>query len=223
MDTPTQSPRRDRGRAYRGVPPEQRRRRRRERLIAAGIRVFGTVGYRDATIRAICREASLTERYFYESFDDRSHLFSAVYEHVAEHVRAEVVAALEHAPADPHSQAYAGLHAYFAILQHAPQMARVMLVEYIGASDKMNERARETATEFGRIVRERLEQGYDPQGIGACNLDLLTSGLIGAISCIGMQWVTGGYRQSLETVVTNAMVFCTALDRQVLSDSQKRL
>jgi AcrR family transcriptional regulator len=34
------------------------------------------------TVRAVCRQAGLTERYFYESFADRDEFVRAVYDHV---------------------------------------------------------------------------------------------------------------------------------------------
>ena len=57
-----------RGRPYAGASREARERARRERIIAAGIELFGTVGYRAATVGAVCETAGLNKRYFYESF-----------------------------------------------------------------------------------------------------------------------------------------------------------
>ena len=44
------------GRPYGGVAPEARAAERRDALIRAGTRVFGTVGFRKATVRAICQD-----------------------------------------------------------------------------------------------------------------------------------------------------------------------
>src|SRR5262245_62037730 len=72
-----------RKRQYGGHSAEERRLARRERLIEAAIRVYGKVGYRTATVKAVCEAAELTERYFYESFASSEALLIAAFETVS--------------------------------------------------------------------------------------------------------------------------------------------
>jgi AcrR family transcriptional regulator len=65
-----------------GVPLEDRQALRRDELIAAGVQLLGEAGGPALTVRAVCREAGLTERYFYESFSDRDEFVRAVYDDV---------------------------------------------------------------------------------------------------------------------------------------------
>ncbi len=65
-----------------GVPLQDRQARRRDDLIAAGIGLLGSPGGPSLTVRAVCRAAELTERYFYESFSDRDEYVAAVYDEV---------------------------------------------------------------------------------------------------------------------------------------------
>jgi AcrR family transcriptional regulator len=65
-----------------GVPLEDRQALRRGELIAAGVQLLGEAGGPVLTVRAVCREAGLTERYFYESFSDRDEFVRAVYDDV---------------------------------------------------------------------------------------------------------------------------------------------
>jgi AcrR family transcriptional regulator len=65
-----------------GVPLEDRQALRRDKLIAAGVQLLGEEGGPALTVRAVCREARLTERYFYESFADRDEFVRAVYDDV---------------------------------------------------------------------------------------------------------------------------------------------
>jgi AcrR family transcriptional regulator len=55
---------------------------RRDKLVAAGIQLLGSATGPSLTVRAVCRESGLTERYFYESFADRDEFVRAVYDHV---------------------------------------------------------------------------------------------------------------------------------------------
>jgi AcrR family transcriptional regulator len=65
-----------------GVPFESRLALRRDTLIAAGVQLLGGDGGPALTVRAVCRKAALTERYFYESFSDRDEFVRAVYDDV---------------------------------------------------------------------------------------------------------------------------------------------
>ncbi|GFG54249.1 TetR family transcriptional regulator [Mycolicibacterium agri] len=65
-----------------GVPLQDRQALRRDELIAAGVQLLGGEGGPALTVRAVCRAAGLTERYFYESFSDRDEFVRAVYDDV---------------------------------------------------------------------------------------------------------------------------------------------
>ena len=55
-------------RQFKGMSLTERKQARREKLIEAGIEAYGTHGFFSVTVKDICNEAKLTERYFYESF-----------------------------------------------------------------------------------------------------------------------------------------------------------
>ncbi|OBA64956.1 TetR family transcriptional regulator [Mycobacterium sp. 1100029.7] len=61
---------------------ESRHALRRDNLIAAGVQLLGSERGPALTVRAVCRKAALTERYFYESFTDRDEFVRAVYDDV---------------------------------------------------------------------------------------------------------------------------------------------
>src|ERR1700676_2886142 len=84
-------------RLYRGVSPSERRAQRRDRLLQAGLEVFGTNGYAASSIRAICAEASLNSRYFYESFSGREELLYHVYTDIVHEIASAVLTATAHA------------------------------------------------------------------------------------------------------------------------------
>src|SRR6202012_5609154 len=65
-----------------GVPLQDRQALRRAELVAAGVQLLGQESGPSVTVRAVCREAGLTERYFYESFADRDEFVRAVYDDV---------------------------------------------------------------------------------------------------------------------------------------------
>jgi len=72
----TSSDKKSSKRTYGGLSETERVNERRERFLEAGLEVFGSLGMRGATVRKLCKEASLTERYFYESFTDTDALYA---------------------------------------------------------------------------------------------------------------------------------------------------
>lgn len=60
-----------------GVPLQDRQALRRDELVSAGVALLGSEGGPALTVRAVCRAAGLTERYFYESFADRDEFVRA--------------------------------------------------------------------------------------------------------------------------------------------------
>src|SRR5258707_5635446 len=63
---------------YGGVSARARVASRRDRLLAAGLELFGTQGYLCTTIDQVCAEAGLTKRDFFESFRSCEELLCAL-------------------------------------------------------------------------------------------------------------------------------------------------
>src|ERR1700761_6064960 len=109
---------------------EDRAAARRAALIETGVELLGTVGAAGVTVRAVCRGAKLTERYFYESFDSRDALLRAVHAQVAEEARQAIVAAVAAAaPRAPERVAHSAVAAFTAFLEADPRRGRVLLSE----------------------------------------------------------------------------------------------
>jgi AcrR family transcriptional regulator len=76
-----------------GVPLESRLALRRDNLVNAGVQLLGGDSGPALTVRAVCRKAALTERYFYESFTDREEFVRAVYDDVCTRAMATLTSA----------------------------------------------------------------------------------------------------------------------------------
>src|SRR5438270_12648428 len=92
---------------YGGIPADERRAERRERLLEAGLEILGTEGWQAATVRAICKQARLNPRYFYESFSGLDELLVAVFDTIVTDAVAAVVANLDNVPQTAEEQARA--------------------------------------------------------------------------------------------------------------------
>jgi AcrR family transcriptional regulator len=92
---------------------------RRDELIAAGVALLGDEAGPALTVRAVCREAGLTERYFYESFADRDEFVRAVYDHVCSTAMAAL--ASSDTPRD-------AVERFVALMVDDPVRGRVLLI-----------------------------------------------------------------------------------------------
>ena len=119
-------------RTYAGTAAVQRSAERRERLLDAGAQLLGAEGLDATTVRAVCKAAHLTPRYFYESFADRDALLLAVYDRAAAEAATRILAAVAVAPADAHEKSAAAIAALVDQIAHLPET--LITQETTGAS-----------------------------------------------------------------------------------------
>lgn len=186
-------------RSYRGVSSEQRRAERREKLIAAAIAVYGERGYRQATVKAVCEAAGLTERYFYESFENSEALLVTSFNAVTYSVFGEITSAARAAGRGRDARARAMLDAYFGALQRDPASARVYLVEIRGVSRAVDKAFDAALRTIGAEVARQLAPG------GAVPDELLEAGIVGGVIHIALRWIDNGYQPPLAQVTDAAL------------------
>ncbi|AQV93456.1 TetR family transcriptional regulator [Cupriavidus necator] len=195
-------------RRYRGAEAEERRAQRRAQLIAAAVQVYGERGYQNATVKAVCEAAGLTERYFYESFANSEALLLASFQTVTHRLLHTLALAGDGAGGDGQQRALAMLRAYFGALQREPRSARVFLVEIRGVSKHVDGALADSLDAFGGLLAQAL---LPP----ACRLDpLLTAGVAGGVVHIAVRWIRHGYTPDVEVVARTALQLAMVLARE---------
>ena len=130
-------------RPYGGLAMEERVATRRARFIEAGVELFGTQGFRGATVRGVCAAAGLTDRYFYESFPTLEALLAAVYTTLKDRFAARLTDESLHPEAWQgdaaaiERQVTAAYELWFDTVRD-PRFARILLVEILGVSPEMD-------------------------------------------------------------------------------------
>ena len=206
------------GRVYGGKTAQERAAERRTRLLDAGLQLFGTAGYAATTIEAICGEAGLNPRYFYEQFETREALLRAVYERGVEQVLQQVVAAIADSRArgaelTARGQLEAGLRAFIEATMADERSARITYFEIPGVSRELEARRRAALRTYADMIvaqarslphAPRLLTGPDPRR-AAVALVSATDGLI-------VEWLTSEEPQggSDEIVATLLDIFAPA-------------
>lgn len=203
------------GRTWRGQTIEERQAGRRERLIEAGIELFGTRGYANTPVKAICEEAGLTERYFYEAFEDRESLLEEIRLIVMAETQRVTMEAIEAAPDDFEASMRAGLTAFAYELTRDPRRARIQEIEVVGVSPEMEIRRRDSIHAYARIVADRTRELGGREEAGALRLEVIALGLVGGVNEQLIDYVLGYLEISLDDLIENQIAAFAAVAGQL--------
>jgi AcrR family transcriptional regulator len=159
-----------------GVPLQDRQTLRRDELIAAGVDVLGGDDGSTLTVRAVCRAAGLTERYFYESFTDRDEFVRAVYDHVCSTAMSALTSSTT--PRD-------AVERFVALVVDDPVRGRVLLI----APERepvLTKSGAEWMPSFIELLQHKLTRITDP-AVQA----MVATGLVGALTALFTAYLNG--------------------------------
>ena len=169
------------------------------------MQVYGARGYQNATVKAVCEAAGLTERYFYESFANSEALLLASYETVTHRLLHTLARAGEDAGGSGEHRVLAMLRAYFGALQCEPRSARVFLVEIRGVSKLVDEALAVSLCDFGALLaRTLMAPGSAPDA-------MLAAGVAGGIVHVALYWIRSDYTPDVDTVARTALQLALVL------------
>jgi AcrR family transcriptional regulator len=206
-----------RGRTYRGASPEQRRVDRRERLIEAAVEVFGTTGYRAATVDQVCAQAGLTKRYFYESFPDSEALLLAAYERTTDQLHERVTAAIAKAQPNLERVTHAALAEFIRAIDEDLRVARLIFFEILGVSPAVDAAYRAATGRFTKTLLALAAPAIETGELKPAEQFTLATGMVGAILMIAQVWVLDDRRQPIEAVIGTANMLVSAVVAQLTS------
>jgi AcrR family transcriptional regulator len=177
-------------RRYSGQSFEDRQAERRAKLIKAAAVVAGRHGLEGASVAAICAEAGLTARYFYESFPGRDAIFVEAYRAVQD----ELLTRMQAAPAtgDATKRALLG---FFMEIRSNPGLARVFLLDLEDHGGAMRMASFEGARKLSKAF-----------GLKATH-PLMLAGIVGAVVDIAKRWIESDFSEPVEKVVEIALPF----------------
>ncbi|MGE2734589.1 TetR/AcrR family transcriptional regulator [Mycolicibacterium vaccae] len=191
---------------WRGQTMRDRSADRRVQLLDVGERLLGAGGSGAVGMRAVCREAGLSPRYFYENFDTREELLVAVYNRVEDrlmnHITGDGAAALT--PRDV-------LERCADFFEEDPRRARILLREPL-ADDTLRKHSVSRTPAFVRalipVVAPHLPAAgsRDPD-----HLEILSTALSGALVALYLEWADGRLNVDRETIAGAAVGIVAAL------------
>jgi AcrR family transcriptional regulator len=196
-------------RRYGGLSATERVASRRNRLLDAALELYGTAGFAATGVKDICREAGLTDRYFYESFRDASELFIAAFDRETSDLLQLVAQGVSEVPANPEDQARAAIEAFVCALAEDPRKARLIFTEAASAGPDIERHMRATLRRFAQLV-QATARPHLPPTIPERVLRMGALSLVGAIERVIIEWQDGELDASAQQIIDYLVHFFLA-------------
>lgn len=188
-------------RIWGGTTLTERREARRTALLEAALDLIGESGAAGVTMRAVCRQANLTDRYFYESFSSRDELLDVLYRQVADEFLEPMTA---FAAADDPSRDRALAEVLVDRVLADPRKSRLFLVEPY-SSTGLGQTTIAVMPAFTRLIQDHLFSHIDDPVRRRIAAVTMASGNAGMFSA----WLNGSLRATRDQIVEHCVAILT--------------
>jgi AcrR family transcriptional regulator len=155
-------------------------------------------------MRAVCREAQLSQKFFYESFTDTDDLLREVYRTTFYRARAVIDTAVAKAT-DRNSKTRAGVDAAAQLVKDDPRVCRILLVEPIADLD-LRHFVRDTI-----VAMIWTKTGTPTDDSTTAKMRYATA--FGAIISLFLEWTEGNLGDDRAAFVDHVTALITSLPR----------
>jgi AcrR family transcriptional regulator len=189
-------------RPYAGRSREERSVGRHERLMAAGMDLFGTRGYARTSIEALCRASQVTPRYFYESFSSREEVLAQLHDRLGKDLLASVSGAVE--PLDPGDVVVTtagACSAFFHTMLDDPRIARIICVESVGVNSEIEQRRRDQLHEVTGVLL-RLTMAAGERDRPSTRVQTVARAVVAGFYDVAVDYLAGSIGMSLDDIGT---------------------
>jgi len=198
-------------RTYGGRSAADRRAERRERLLHAGLELFGTMGYAAASIEKLCTQAGVSTRNFYEEFTSREDLLTALHDRIIEQAFQAVLKALSDGDDAPLRERFElAVRAFITTTASDPRWARLSYVEIIGVSDAVERHRIAWRQRWAEFLVAEAERAVARGEAAPRSFQLGAVALIGSVNELVHHWSISGGHGSLDDVIAEIVRVATA-------------
>lgn len=203
------------GGQYAGKTATARVQERRKKLLQAGIALIGRAGYAVASVDAVCAEAGLTKRYFYESFSNREQLLTEAYQSATREMTGSIMQAAAPHLMDSRRLVRAGLEETFGFVHRNPDKARLIMIEAMSVRSQLGRVYGDGYEQFIGLLVGFTQPFLDGGGPGDKMLRVVAKGVIGAIIHACQGWIATDYRQPVGELVDGMEMILGGLGHQL--------
>jgi AcrR family transcriptional regulator len=200
-------------RDYDGKTAAERIAERRERLIDAGVELFGDRGYAATSIRSVLQQSGLRDRYFGESFPDLDSLLAAVYSRLIDEEVSGCAAAIDKTNGGSEG-ARAMIETITLSFEKNPGKARIKSREVLSGGPVAHEQRRAGLRRLAELVADLLPSSTT---LNRSDVLLLGFGIVAAADELLMTWMDGAEGLTRDHVVDVVMLMFDATAHHISS------
>ncbi len=177
--------------------PQARAQTRQRRILDAALQVFSRKGYRDASVDDIAGVSSTSKGGVYFHFPNKEAIFLALLNRTTTRLLQKIELALaEHE--DPVARADAALLAVVRTFGKHRSLARLFMVEALGAGREFHRRMAEIRGEFAAVIQHHLDDAVDTGAIAAVDTEVAARAWFGALNEVITAWALSDRSDRLE-------------------------
>lgn len=172
---------------------------RRQQVLDAALDVFARDGYGNAAVDDIARASATSKGGVYFHFPSKQALFLALLDEASGLLLGRVQRAMEAEP-DPLAKGDAALRAALSTFGKNRTLARLLLVEALGAGKEFNARLTALHSDFAELIARHLDEAVAAGALPPHDTRLAGIAWFGAVNQVVTRWVLTGEPRNLDDV-----------------------
>jgi AcrR family transcriptional regulator len=186
-------------RKYSGLSAQERASQRRLKLLEAAREVFGRLGFAQTTMRNVCVQARLAERYFYESFSGTRELFDELLKLESRQMMAVINEALQAGAARGEAVVAPAMRAFLGFVKEDPRRVQIILIDGVWLSQMRARADGAPLATYSTWIRS-LAQAAHPDLRDPVDVDMAAASLVGAAVYAAIEWARHDFAVDIDTV-----------------------
>lgn len=176
---------------------QERSRTRRQKVLDAALRVFAERGYSETAVDEIARASETSKGGLYFHFPSKQALFLALLDEASDALLERVKTAMA-AERDPLARGDAALREVLHVFGGHRLLARLLLVEALGAGAEFAARLNALHTDFAGLIAGCLDEAVADGQIPSCDTRIVAHAWYGAVNQTVLRWLLIGEPRRLE-------------------------
>jgi AcrR family transcriptional regulator len=177
-----------------------------QRILDAALQVFSQRGYRDASVDDIAGTAQTSKGGVYFHFPNKEAIFLALLQRTATRLLEKIEEAVAAADA-PLAKADAALLTVLRTFARHRALARLFMVEALGAGREFHQRMAEVRNDFTMIIKRHLDSAVEEGAIEPIDTEIAARAWFGSLNEVITQWILSGRPKHLEDAYAVLRIF----------------
>lgn len=185
---------------------QKRSSERYQRILDAALQVFSQRGYQNASVDDIAGTAQTSKGGVYFHFPNKEAIFLALLQRTATRLLEKIEATVESSD-DPLAKAEAALLTVLRTFARHRALARLFMVEALGAGREFHRHMAEVRNDFTMIIKRHLDSAVAEGAIEPIDTEIAARAWFGALNEVVTQWILSGQPKQLEEAYAVLRIF----------------